>query len=145
MLSTTRAGLSFGAMKIKRNPKKSPSTCVAIATFIGQLNSAHQDDLPELIRPVVQQGWAWPRTDLQHWIAPLNRFDTILEDIVRDYDLASMEHCQTNEFTPRTRELLHAVLAFEKILLENSTNRKIYASFDVSTPSHHARAQPRKR
>ena len=107
--------------------------------------SAHQDDLPELIRPVVQQGWAWPRTDLQHWIAPLNRFDTILEDIVRDYDLASMEHCQTNEFTPRTRELLHAVLAFEKILLENSTNRKIYASFDVSTPSHHARAQPRKR
>ena len=84
MLSTTRAGLSFGAMKIKRNPKKSPSTCVAIATFIGQLNSAHQDDLPELIRPVVQQGWAWPRTDLQHWIAPLNRFDTILEDIVRE-------------------------------------------------------------
>lgn len=119
-------------MKIKRQPKRSPSTCAAIATFIGQLNSAHQDDLPELIRPVVQQGWAWPRTDLQHWIVPLNRFDTILEDIVRDYDLASMEHCQTNEFTPRTRQLLSSILAFEKILLENSTNRKIFASFDVS-------------
>ncbi|KAK4704493.1 hypothetical protein P7C70_g1715, partial [Phenoliferia sp. Uapishka_3] len=117
-------------MKIKRQPKRSPSTCLAIATFIAKLNTAHQDDIPELVQPVVQQGWSWPRTDLQHWIVPLNRFDTILETIIRDYDLATMEHCQTNSFTPRTSQLLHAILAFEKILLENSTNRKIYSSFD---------------
>lgn len=85
-----------------------------------------------MLLPVVNGGWTWPRTDLQHWIVPLNRFDSILEGVINDYDLGSMEHCQTNAFTPRTKELVAAILAFEKILLENSTNRKIFASFDVS-------------
>lgn len=122
-------------MKIKRLPKKVPSSNVQIAAFILQLVAANQEDLPELIHPLLDQGWTWPRTDLQHWIKPLNRLDSILEQIVIDYDLASLDHCQTNQFTPRTKTLLIAILKFEKLLLENSTNRKIYASFDVSLPS----------
>lgn len=121
-------------MKIKRAPKKSPSTHAGIASFILAALAAPDDELPALLRPITTLGWAWPRTDLQHWIAPLNRFDAILEDVIRDYDLASMLHCQTNAFTPRTKALLTAILAFEKVLLENSTNRKIFASFDVSGP-----------
>lgn len=120
--------------RIKRAPRKAGSTHAGIAAFIIALreeNSA-DDELPALLLPVVQSGWTWPRTDLQHWILPLNRFDAILEQVVQDYDLASMEHLQTNAFTPRTKQLVGAILAFEKVLLENSTNRKIFASFDVS-------------
>jgi hypothetical protein len=32
-----------------------------------------------LLAPLLQSGWQWPRTDMQHWIHPLNRFDEILE------------------------------------------------------------------
>lgn len=118
-------------MKIKRALKRSPSTVPGIAHLVVQLTTVQQDELPALLLPVIAAGWSWPRTDLQHWIAPLNRFDVILEDVVRDYDLATMEHGQRNAFTPRTKELLTAILGFEKLLLENSTNRKIFASFDV--------------
>lgn len=118
--------------KIKRAPKRSPSTNPGIAAFILAIQSCTPDSLPSLLNPISSSGWTWPRTDLQHWIQPLNRFDSILEDVIRDYDLGSMEHCQTNAFTPRTKELVGAILAFEKVLLENSTNRKIFASFDVS-------------
>mgnify|MGYP001593420158 FL=1 len=122
-------------MKIKRAPKKTPSTNPSIAAFILQLANSPPDELPSLLQPIVSAGWAWPRTDLQHWIVPLNRFDAILEEVIRDYDLGSMEHCQTNAFTPRTKELVAAILAFEKVLLENSTNRKIFSSFDVRPSS----------
>ena len=65
---------------------------------------------------------------------PLNRSDGIFETAVRDHDLGSMEHLQTNEFTPRAKELVLSVLALQKLLSENSTNRKIFNGFDVSFP-----------
>lgn len=121
--------------KIKRAPKRTPSTHAGIAAFITALNETNSadDELPSLLNPIVQVGWTWPRTDLQHWIVPLNRFDALLDKVVTDYDLGSMQHAQTNAFTPRTKQLVLAILSFEKVLLENSTNRKIFASFDVST------------
>ncbi|KAM0754248.1 hypothetical protein T439DRAFT_311132 [Meredithblackwellia eburnea MCA 4105] len=117
-------------MKIKRSPKKTPPSTLQLAAFIQEITKADQDDLPSILNTVINTGWTWPRTDLQHWIVPLNRFDDILESVIRDYDLEGMEHGQRNQFTPRTRTLLLAILAFEKILLENSTNRKIFSSFD---------------
>lgn len=121
-------------MKIKRPPKKTPSSNAQISSFLASLSTTPDDSLTPLLQTVLSTGWTWPRTDLQHWIVPLNRFDEILGRIVVDYDLGSLDHAQTNAFTPRTRELLLAILRFEKVLLENSTNRKIYASFDVSVP-----------
>lgn len=125
-------------MKIKRAPKRYPSTHPAIAAFVLAITASAQDELPSLLEPILTSGWTWPRTDLQHWILPLNRFDTILEEVINDYDLSSMEHCQRNSFTPRTKILLNSILSFQKLLLENSTNRKIFSSFDVSfLPSIH--------
>ncbi|GAA5909447.1 hypothetical protein JCM8208_006528, partial [Rhodotorula glutinis] len=116
--------------RLKRQPKRGGSAHPGIAAFIAQIQAVAQHELPALLEPLVAAGWTWPRTDLQHWIHPLNRFDDILEQVIADYDLASMEHGQTNTFTPRTKELLLAVLSFEKLLLENSTNRKIFNGFD---------------
>lgn len=117
--------------RLKRQPKKGGSAHPGIARFIQQLQDVEPHELPSLLAPLLQSGWQWPRTDMQHWIHPLNRFDEILETVIRDYDLGSMEHLQTNEFTPRTKELVLSVLAFQKLLLENSTNRKIFNGFDV--------------
>lgn len=36
-----------------------------------------------------------------------------------------------NPFTPRTKRTVLAVLGFEKLLLENCTNRKMFSSYDV--------------
>lgn len=36
-----------------------------------------------------------------------------------------------NPFTPRTKRTVLAILGFEKLLLENCTNRKMFASYDV--------------
>lgn len=116
--------------RLKRQPKRGGSAHPGIAAFIAQVQAVPQHELPALLEPLVAAGWTWPRTDLQHWIHPLNRFDDILEQVIRDYDLESMEHGQTNTLTPRTKELVLAVLSFEKLLLENSTNRKIFNGFD---------------
>jgi len=125
-------------MRLKRAPKRGGSANAGIANMIDRIQRVAQDELPSLLDPVVKAGWTWPRTDLQHWIYPLNRFDEILEQIIRDYDLSDMQHCQTNNFTPRTKELLLSVLGFQKLLLENSTNRKIFNGFDVSRHKLHS-------
>ncbi|SCV71562.1 BQ2448_3150 [Microbotryum intermedium] len=108
-------------------------TSFSIAAFVLRLSneqSTTPEDWPELLLPIVQAGWTWPRTDLQHWIVPLNRFDQALEKVVADYRLDSMEHPQLKPFDDPTKKIVLAILAFVKVLLENSTNRKIFSSFD---------------
>lgn len=54
-----------------------------------------------------------------------------MQEIIRDYDV---EKLQVNVFTPVTKKTLCAILRFERLLLENSTNRKMFNSYDVSFP-----------
>lgn len=49
--------------------------------------------------------------------------------MIRDYDIDKL---QTNIFTPATKKTVCEILRFERLLLENSTNRKTYNSYDVS-------------
>lgn len=73
--------------------------------------------------------WKWPRSDLNAWIKVLNKFDAILEEVIRDYEVDKL---QVNVFTPATKATLCEILRFERLLLENSTNRKMFHSYDVS-------------
>ena len=72
--------------------------------------------------------WKWPRSDLYAWIKALDKFDAILEEIIREYDVDDM---RVKSFDPQAKELLLEILKFERLLLENSTNRKIFNSYDV--------------
>lgn len=85
------------------------------------------EDLPDVLGPI--EAWRWPRSDLHSWIKVLNKFDTALEDIIREYDIDKL---QVNEFAPLTKKIICHILAFERLLLENSTNRKLFNSYDVS-------------
>jgi hypothetical protein len=100
----------------------------AVNELIARVEAAPEHELAGVLAAV--QEWSWPRTDLQYWSKALNRFDTILETVCNDYHLPDI---QLNDFTPKTKELVVEVLRFTRLLLENATNKKLYASHDVSS------------
>ena len=94
--------------------------------MVAEILATPTDDRAECLSKV--DSWKWPRSDLNSWIKVLNKFDAVLEEIIRDYDI---DRLQVNEFTPRTKATLCEILRFERLLLENSTNRKMFNSYDV--------------
>ena len=97
-----------------------------VRLLLERITEASDDELPELLDGISE--WCWPRGDLHYWSGTLNRFDDILDETVRDYDLRRL---QINDFTPKRKLLLVSLLRFSRLLLENCTNRKLYNSFEV--------------
>ncbi|KAG8686219.1 hypothetical protein FRC08_012682, partial [Ceratobasidium sp. 394] len=112
-------------MKIQKQSKKvglpHPEVAALIATLIG----TPQTELAGYISSI--RMWTWPRSDLNSWTKVLNRFDAILGDMIDKYALNKL---QLVNFEDGDRRLLLEVLRFERMLLENSTNRKLFASYD---------------
>jgi E3 ubiquitin-protein ligase HUWE1 len=98
-----------------------------VADLIAKLSDTPNEGLGHLLAQI--ETWTWPRSDLNAWIKVLNKFDQILEDCIREYDI---DKIQTRSFDESTKNLLSGILKFERLLLENSTNRKMFASYDVS-------------
>lgn len=94
--------------------------------MINQLVNTPNDDLAQVLSDI--SSWKWPRSDLNAWVRVLNKFDTILEEVIRDYEVDKL---QINVFTPLTKKTVCEILRFERMLLENSTNRKTFNSYDV--------------
>ncbi|KAG9103766.1 hypothetical protein FRC06_008224 [Ceratobasidium sp. 370] len=112
-------------MKIQKQSKKvglpHPEVAALIATLIG----TPQAELAGYISSI--RMWTWPRSDLNSWTKVLNHFDAILGNMIEKYDLNKL---QLVKFEDGDRRLLLEVLRFERMLLENSTNRKLFASYD---------------
>ena len=98
-----------------------------ISRLLQKIADAPADELPPILDSICE--WCWPRGDLHYWSATLNRFDSILEESCKDYDLNKL---QLNDFTPNRKRLLVSILRFSRLLMENCTNRKLYASYEVS-------------
>lgn len=103
-------------------PWQHPEIAALVATIAG----TPQDELAHLLASY--SSWVWPRSDLHAWIGVLNILDGVLENIISTY---AVDKLQTTAFTPSTKTLLQEVLRFERMLLENSTNRKLFSSYDV--------------
>lgn len=97
-----------------------------VIELINKLLNTPDADVAQTISEI--DVWRWARSDLNAWIKVLNKFDAILEDIIREYEIDKL---QTTQFKPASRKTLIEVLRFERLLLENSTNRKMYNSYDV--------------
>lgn len=131
-----------------------------VVELIKAFTSLPEDELTATLEATNLEGWQWPRSDLTFWIPVLNRFDGILETVIKSYDLrgtwsrkekdaegkeikedpaveARRLGVQMNPFTPRTKRTVVAIFEFEKLLLENCTNRKMFASYDVSPSKRH--------
>ncbi|KAG8983821.1 hypothetical protein FRB90_005708, partial [Tulasnella sp. 427] len=111
-------------MKIVKSKRVAPPH-PEVSELISKLYNTPADDLAPFIGGITE--WKWPRSDLGNWIKVLNKFDTILQDIIRDYDVDKL---QVNPFTPQTKATVLEILRFKRMLLENSTGRKLYASYD---------------
>ena len=96
--------------------------------LVNKLAATANEDLPQVLAEI--DAWKWPRSDLNAWIKVLDKFDALMEDIIRDY---AVDTLQRRPFSSFHKSLLSEILRFERLLLENSTNRKTYNSYDVST------------
>ena len=67
----------------------------------------------------------------------LNKFDEILNGFAEEYE---PDKLQLNPFTLRTKSIVVEILRFETLLLDNSTNRKLFASYDASNHCKHIAA-----
>ncbi|KAG9626192.1 hypothetical protein KCU64_g18887, partial [Aureobasidium melanogenum] len=125
-----------------------------ITNFIKTLVELPLHKVPEHIASF-PHNWPFPRGDLYHWIAPLNRFDRVLEGFTTVYALDKGPQTQPFELrllkkgdaedgsvtevsvqeleacgysADGDRELVESVLNFTRILLERCGNRSLYAS-----------------
>ncbi|KAG9316564.1 hypothetical protein JVU11DRAFT_2615 [Chiua virens] len=112
-------------MKISQKSKRAAQPHPQVAGLISKLSNTSNDDVADVLATI--ESWKWPRSDLNCWINVLDKFDAILEDAIRDYDI---DKIQLNVFTPVTKKTISAILRFERLLLENSTNRKTFNSYD---------------
>lgn len=112
-------------MKIAHKSKKPTPPPPPVADLISKLLQTPEDDLADFLSHI--DTWKWPRSDLNAWIKVLNRFDAVLEEAIRVYDVDKL---QLNAFTPATKKTISEILRFERLLLENSTNRKTFSSYD---------------
>jgi E3 ubiquitin-protein ligase HUWE1 len=99
-----------------------------VNALLQQISEAADDELPGILDGISE--WCWPRGDLHYWVHVLNRFDSILEETCRDYELHKL---QINEFTPLRKRIVCSILKFSRMLVENCTSRKLYASYEVSS------------
>ena len=83
------------------------------------------NSIRELVPP--NKAWPYPRADLHHWIQVLDKFDGILGHYIKEYGLA---RTQVVPFKPEDKDLILEILRLEKLVMENSTSRKIFASYD---------------
>ncbi|KAI5889571.1 uncharacterized protein SCHCODRAFT_02751097 [Schizophyllum commune H4-8] len=112
-------------MKILHKSKRAVAPPPQVAELINKLLATPNDDLADVLSQI--ESWKWPRSDLNAWIKVLNKFDAVLEEVIRDYDVDKL---QINPFTPATKRTVSEILRFERMLLENSTNRKMFSSYD---------------
>ncbi|KAH7927155.1 hypothetical protein BV22DRAFT_1193856 [Leucogyrophana mollusca] len=112
-------------MKITQKSKRATPPHPQVAELIKKLLNTSSDNLPQVLSQI--DTWKWPRSDLNAWTKVLDKFDDILEEAIRDYDVDKL---QINSFTPVTKQSVCEILRFERLLLENSTNRKTYNSYD---------------
>ena len=103
-----------------------------MADLILKLVDTPNEDLSDFLTQI--DVWKWPRSDLNAWIRVLNKLDAIMEDIINEYEVDKL---QRKPFTPYHKRLLSEILRFERLLLENSTNRKTYNSYDVRSSCHY--------
>ncbi|GHJ84973.1 hypothetical protein NliqN6_1375 [Naganishia liquefaciens] len=121
-------------MKIKKHPKRASVAHPDIEAVITRINACPDTGLAQLLHDEIPPNtpWRFPRGDLHCWVTVLDRFDGILASLCAAYaiDAPDATVVQRTPFSADDKRLVLEILRFERILLDNSTSRKIYASYD---------------
>ena len=97
-----------------------------VTSLITTLLATPNEEIADILEPI--NSWTWHRSDLHSWIKVLNKFDEIYEQIISTH---GVDKLQSKDFSPSSKKTLLEILKFERLLLENSTNRKLFNSYDV--------------
>ena len=129
-----------------------------LSDFVATISSLPVHEIPSRLKSFPQH-WPFPRGDLYHWIPVLDRFDEILERLIKVYKLndgpqtipfgrkvllGDADEAVTNTSTIVTeqeldklgfgsegdRELAESVLKFSRLLMDSCGNRSLYSSSD---------------
>ncbi|KAJ1515745.1 hypothetical protein HMI56_001495 [Coelomomyces lativittatus] len=106
----------------QRKPTEPPSS---LKYYIQKLETCSADEIPQVVADF--SDWNFPRSDLYLWVPVLNRFDDLLAEIVMEGDFP---HMQALPLLSHRRDCLLSILKFSRILLENCSNRTLYASYE---------------
>jgi len=98
-----------------------------VVRLVQDLQNIPKNELAAFIQRISH--WSWPRSELHVWFGVLDRFDELMEALIAQYDAANL---QLSPFSNEDKALLFQILRFERMLLDNSTNRKLFNSYDVS-------------
>ncbi|OAP58171.1 E3 ubiquitin-protein ligase HUWE1 [Fonsecaea erecta] len=138
--------------KVTKRPqeKHKVSLSPAVSDLVKQVCTIPLADIPAVFNHWSPR-WAFPRGDLFNWIDALDRFDSILQSFNSRYGLdkgpqtipfgsslvlegspgINEQGLKERGFGPEgDRELVEAILAFSKLLVENCVNRLVYNSTD---------------
>lgn len=117
-------------MHIQRPVERRHSTC---PPEISRLIEAARDAPVSLLVACLGgvEEWRFGKTDLFYWVEALDRMDALLGDMVEKYRLRDL---QSREMSGEDRDVAKAILRFQKMLVENSSNKSIYNSFDTVDP-----------
>ncbi|KAI5190406.1 E3 ubiquitin-protein ligase HUWE1 [Nematocida minor] len=100
-----------------------------ISNIIRHLTDLPEEDIYAYLNNLKE--WKYTKTDLLYWVDVLDRFDAILKNISTTY---SLEQFQNHPMKETDKETVHAILQFQKLLVENSSNKSLFSSFDVIEP-----------
>ncbi|KAI5127726.1 E3 ubiquitin-protein ligase HUWE1 [Nematocida parisii] len=100
-----------------------------ISNIIKQLSNLPEEELPTYLNNIYE--WRCAKTDLLYWVDVLDRFDEILKAVVTEYGLGQFQNKPMKE---SDKEMVYAILKFQKLLVENSSNKSMFSSFDVVEP-----------
>ena len=114
-------------MKIKRTvPKKLVPASDIVQDVINEIMSCPDAQLPKsLLSHSLYR--SFPSSDLFHWIAVLDKFDSMLQQTIASHEFALV---QRKEFSVESKELVMSILTFSRYLVEHSINRYIYNSYE---------------
>ncbi|KAJ3821015.1 hypothetical protein F5878DRAFT_550493 [Lentinula raphanica] len=112
-------------MKILHKSKRTVPPPPQVADLITRLINTSDNALAQTLEEI--DVWKWQRSDLNAWIKVLNKFDAVLEDVIREYEIDKL---QVRDFSQESKKLVAEIIRFERLLLENSTNRKMFNSYD---------------
>ena len=97
------------------------------AEIIKNINELPQQEIASYLSNFFPD-WPLSKTDLFHWVAPLNRLDAILQSILKSYEIITT--LQSGPFNPNDKYLILSIIQFFKILLEHCANKSLFSSYD---------------
>lgn len=109
----------------KRQEKTLNELAKPLENLINSIKNASDDDLPKVLNSNLV--WDTSKGTLLNWVDILNKFDSILEGIIKKYGLAD-ENVKPTELDAKDTTLTVAILDFTYMLLDNSSNKSVYSS-----------------